>query len=256
MILNKEELDIKKVIEWKCPSDTGVPLITMPNIPKPLHGLPPRTIMGKTAWDKMRKLCYYKANYKCEVCGCTPDKGRLHAHELYDINYLEGTSEFKRCIAICKEDHDFIHSGRLITLYKEGNPLYPKSYVLRVVEKGFKMISEYNKDLPEEEQLRVFETIVEYLRVTGIREEVFELIKKYNIKFYKKPKRGASWDKWKLVWRGKEYKSPYENPDQWREAMDKARENDVARIAAKAGTLSGGVFDEVMKILGNNANNA
>ena len=68
--MTKDDLDIIKVTKWECPSETGIPLITMPNIPKPLHALPPRNVMGKTAWDRARKLCYFKADYKCEICGC------------------------------------------------------------------------------------------------------------------------------------------------------------------------------------------
>ena len=245
--MTKDDCDIIKVTSWECPTETGIPLITMPNIPKPLHALPPRNIMGRTAWDKARKLCYYKANYKCEICGKEPSKGQLHAHELYTIDYLEGSSTFNRCIAICKEDHDFIHSGRLATLYKEGNTLYPKSYVLRVVEKGFKLIHDYNKEHPDEEPLRVFDTFVEYLKIPEIALEMAQLIKKYDIKFYKSPKRGCKWKDWHLVWRGKSYYTPYENPEEWEAAMVKQRKNDVIRQSG--GAFTGGIYDEVRKYL-------
>lgn len=249
--MTKEDLDILKVTKWECPSSTGVPLITMPNVPTPLHGLPPRKIMGKTAWDRARKMCYFKANYKCEICGCDPAKGNLHAHELYTIDYLEGTSTFNRCIAICKEDHDFIHSGRLVTLFKEGNMLYQKKYVLRVVEKGFKLISDYNKAHPDEEPIRAFDTFLDYLRVPELAEEMEHLINKYDMKFYSSPKRPARWDKWRLVWNGKEYKTPYKDHKEWEEAMKDAAKNDVIRQAggSDSGPFSGGVYDELRKLL-------
>lgn len=247
--MTKEDCDIIKVAKWECPTETGIPLITMPNIPKPLHGLPPRKIMGTTKWDAMRKRCYFDADYKCEICGCSPSKGNLHAHELYEIDYLSGESLFKRCIAICREDHDFIHSGRLITLYKEGNPLYPKSYVLRVLEKGFSLINSYNEK--SEEKLRVFDTIVEFLKVPELEQEVSALIKKYDIKFYRAPKRGAKWSDWRLVWNGKEYFTPYAGHEEWKEAMQKASKTDTMR-AMNYSAFKGGVFDEIAKIIGNN----
>lgn len=249
--MTKDDLDIQRVTKWECPSETGIPLITMPNIPKPLHALPPRNIMGRTAWDKARKLCYFKADYKCEICGCEPSKGNLHAHELYTIDYLAGTSTFNRCIAICKQDHDFIHSGRLITLYKEGNPLYPKSYVLGVVEKGFKLVHDYNQAHPDDEPLRVYDTFLDYLAVPSLAGEMAELIEKYDIKFYKAPKRGAKWKDWHLVYKGKNYYTPYANPEEWIEAMKKASENDMARKIEDP--FSGGIFDEVKKILQDSA---
>lgn len=204
--------------------------------------------MGQTEWDKARKLCYFQADYKCEICGCSPDKGNLHAHELYEIDYRSGESVFKRCIAICREDHDFIHSGRLITLFKEGNPLYPKSYLLRVLEKGFNLIDMYNETA--EEELRVFDTFVEFLKVPEIEPEVSALFKKYNIKFYRAPKRGAKWSDWRLVWNGKEYPTPYADHAEWEEAMRKASKTDSVRSVNQS-AFKGGVFDEIAKILEN-----
>ena len=169
-----EEIEIRE--EWECPAGTGVPLITMPNVPRPLHGLPPRKIMGATAWDRMRKSCYFDAGYKCEICGVDPPKGQLHAHELYSYDWKEGTGKFERCIAICKKDHDFIHSGRLITLHKQGSPLYSKSYVLGVVEKGFKLIHDYNEAHPDNEPLKAYATFLEYLKAPDLAEEMSELI--------------------------------------------------------------------------------
>ena len=249
--MTKDDLDIIKVTKWECPSETGIPLITMPNIPKPLHALPPRNIMGKTAWDKARKLCYWKANYKCEICGEEPSKGNLHAHELYSIDYLDGSSTFRRCIAICKQDHDFIHSGRLITLFKEGNMLYPKSYVLKVAEKGFALIRKYNDEHPDDEPLRAFDTFLDYLRVPELATEMVALIRKYDIKFYKSPKRPARWDKWRLVWNGKEYKTPYKNHEEWLAAMQKQNEKDIVRQMNNP--FSGGIYDEMEKIISGDA---
>ena len=142
--MERKDYKVEKIKQWRCPEGTGAPLITMPNVPRPLHGLPPRKLMGDTTWNRVRKRCYYDAGYKCEICGEEPPKGQLHAHELYTYDFAEGTGTFERCIAVCKKCHDFIHSGRLVTMFKNGNMLYPKSYLLTVVEKGFKIISEYN----------------------------------------------------------------------------------------------------------------
>lgn len=238
----KYDVEIKET--WEAPAGTGVGLITMPNVPRPLHGLPPRKIMGQTKWDTMRKRCYYNAGYKCEVCGCEPEKGQLHAHELYTVDWVNGTSTFNRCIAICKKDHDFIHSGRLITLYKQGNPLYPKEYVLSVVEKGFKMISEVNAKYHSD--LRAYATFLEYLKVPSLCMEMQKLIKKYNIKFYSEPKKIAKWGDWRLVWRGKEYHTPYENDKEWQEAMIEYSKTDTKRQVKDP--FTGGVYDIIKQM--------
>lgn len=240
-------MNIEKRDKWECPTETGVPLITMPNVPRPLHGLPPRKIMGDSTWNHVRKRCYYNAGYKCEICGIDPPKGQLHAHELYTYDWKEGTGKFERCIAICKKDHDFIHSGRLITLHKQGNPLYPKSYVLDVVEKGFKLIHDYNITHKDEEPLRAYATFIEYLKVPDLEKEIRALIEKYDISFYSEPTHIAKWNRWRLVFGNKEYPTPYASQTEWAEAMSKAGEKDTMRAVETP--FSGELFKEIDKIL-------
>lgn len=244
--MKAKRYDVVKVNQWVCPTGTGVPLITMPNVPKPLHGLPPRVIMGKSTWDHVRKKCYYDAGYKCEICGDEPPKGQLHAHELYSYDYKNGTGKFERCIAICKKDHDFIHSGRLITMLKNKNVLYPREYVLSVVEKGFKLIHDYNCLHRNEKPLRVYSTFLEYLKVPSIHDDMIRLFDKYDIRFYQHPDKGADWSDWKLLIGKREYPTPYANIDEWKEAMEEKSKQDTARMAENP--FSGGVFDLVEAI--------
>lgn len=241
---NKLDIEVKDV--WQAPAGSGVALITMPNVPRPLHGLPPRKIMGQAKWDRMRKQCYYNAHYQCEICGAEPPKGQLHAHELYTIDYKKGTSTFNRCIAICKQDHDFIHSGRLLTLYKQGNPLYQKSYLLSVVEKGFKLIHDINKKYNAD--LRAYATFLEYLKIPSIRMEMEQLIRKYDIKFYSEPLKIAKWSDWKLVWKGKEYPTPYKDKAEWEAAMVEYGKTDTKRQAKDPFTGDGfDMWNEILK---------
>ena len=248
-----EPFDIKKVTKWQCPDGAGVPLITMPNVPRPLHGqgMQPRTIFGKTTWDFMRKSAYYNAGYKCEICGREPKKGDLHAHELFSYDYDKQTGKFERVVAICRTCHDGIHSGRLITMFKNKNPLYPKSYVLRVVENCFSLVHKYNLK-HKDEPLRVYATYLEYLDVPELRDEMLSLIKKYDIKFYEEdvPRRKL-WKGWKVIVGSNTYESPYKSQGEWQEAMDKANEKDNIRNIQNP--FSGGVFDEIDKIIDNDA---
>lgn len=252
IMMNKNDYKVEKTETWKCPAGTGIPLITMPNVPRPLHGLPPRKIMGQANWDRMRKRCYYDAGYKCEICKCEPPKGQLHAHELYSYDWLEGTGKFERCIAICKQDHDFIHSGRLITMLKNGNPLYPKSYVLGVVEKGFKLISEYNATHRNKKPLKAYSTFLEYLKVPEIREDMEKLIKKYGIEFYEEPTHIAKWSDWRLLYGTKEYPTPYKDVAEWQTAMEQNAKQDTMRIAGETNPFKGGVYDRIDEILNEN----
>lgn len=233
--------------EWKAPTGTGTFIITMPNVPRPLHGMPPRKIMGQTEWDKMRKRCYYNAGYKCEACGAEPERGGLDAHELYSINWIEGTSTFMRCVALCKKCHSFIHSGRLITLYKQGNPLYTREVLLNTVEHGFKLIYEHNKKYGDD--LKAYGTFLEYLKVPSITADILGLIKKYHMGFYCEPDHIAKWSDWRLVWKGKEYYTPYADEAAWEAAMVEYGKTDTKRQAKNP--FKGEAFDAINQILGN-----
>lgn len=248
----KDEFDIKTVLAWTAPKEDGAPIIAMPNVPAPLHGQAPRTLLGKSTWDHMRKFCYYNANYKSQISGedldgTTNDK-KCNAHELYSYDYVHGKAYFERAVCISPVEHNFIHSGRMLTMYKKGNPLMPKKYLLKVVENGFRIIHDWNKAHPKKRPLRVYATIADYALVPSLREEMLELIDKYDIKFYKEDdKMTAGWGEWSLHIGNKDYESPYATQKEWEEAMsnnDKTNHN-VALNSA----LTGGVFDEVNAII-------
>ena len=248
------QYDIKFVTKWSPPEGEDLrPLIAMPNIPKPLHTVNPRNLLGATTWDYMRKACYHMAHDTCEICGEKPDNPRRrHGHEVYDIDYEAGTATFKRVFCICSLDHlACIHTGRAITLYKQGNPLYPKEFLLEGAEKAFKTIDEYNKDYPNAD-LRAYATYLEYLKCDELKEPMEELIKKYDVKFYMEdPAKMAEWGDWKLLISNKEYPTPYANEKEWKEAMKKQGERDTARIMQKnlEEKFSGGIYDEINNIL-------
>lgn len=251
-----KKYDIKYITKWEPPEGDDLrPLIAMPNIPKPLHGpgCQPRTIFSRKEWDTMRKACYETANDTCEICGdCPENKRHRHSHEVFSIDYEKGTSTFVRCFCVCALDHlACIHTGRAITLYKQGNPLYPKEFILEGVEKAFAIISSYNHDHPEAD-LRAYHTFLAYLKVASIQQEVEALIEKYNMKFYAEdPKRTAEWGKWKLIIGDKEYPSPYSSEEDWKEAMEKATFTDSARQAQKEveKRFSAEVYNEIDNII-------
>lgn len=248
------QYDVKLVTEWHPPEGDDLrPLIAMPNIPKPTHGLAPRTLLGATTWNRMRKYAYAQADDTCEICGAKPENLRhRHGHEVYSIDYEKGTVTFHRVFCICALCHlGCIHTGRAITLFKQDNPLYPKEFLLEGAEHSFKIINEYNKDHPEAD-LRAYVTYLDYLKCEELREPMEALIKKYDTKFYMEdPKKMVEWEKWKLIIGKKEYPTPYQNEEEWEEAMKERGEKDTARILQKniEEKFSGGIYDELNKIL-------
>lgn len=252
--MEKRKYPIEKRNKWKCPEGGGAPLLTMPNIVKPLQGqgCQPRTILGASVWDRLRKRTYFLAGYKSEISGVDLSKpGMCHAHELFDVDYKQGTATFKRCVCISPEEHIyFIHSGRMVTLYKRRNPLYSAKKVLDGVENGFKLIHDWNKAHPKETKLKAYQTLLELLKQEEIADKVEELIDKYEIEFWgEDTKNMAEWKEWKLIFGKKEYPTPYENCQAWEEAMKIASKNDTVRKASNP--FKGGAYDEISAILKN-----
>lgn len=121
--INYRGYTCKLVNKWVAPEENGAPILSMPNIPHPLHGpgYQPRTVLGTTTWNHMRNRCYFEADYTCEACGAkvkteynddgtikhqyhddgTLPKRQLHSHELFSIDYDKGTAKFERCVALC-----------------------------------------------------------------------------------------------------------------------------------------------------------
>lgn len=254
--LSKEILkkyNVKMVDGWVPPADNDLrPLIAMPNIPRPLHGVNPRTLLGTSTWDHMRKACYAQAEDTCEICGCKPENlRRRHGHEVYEIDYAKGTAKFVRVFCVCSLCHlACIHTGRALTLWKHQNPLYPTEFLLQGAEHAFKIISEYNKDNPEAD-LRAYSTFLDYLKYEELREPMEKLIEKYGTKFYTEAEDMAEWGDWKLLIGSQEYPTPYANKDEWKATMEEREEKDSARLMQKRmeGQFSGDIYDEIKNII-------
>lgn len=251
-----DKYPVERKLKWTAPEGGGAPLLTMPNIPKPLHGVNPRLIMGEAEWTKTRKKAYFDAGYKSEISGILcAEPGSLHAHEVYSINYVTGTCRFKKICAITPLEHVyFIHSGRAITMWKNKNPLYSTDKLLKGVENGFKLIYEWNQTHPREKKLKAYQTFLEYLKQEELREPMEELIDKYEIKFWgEDTKRMCDWEDWKLLIPDKKtgvlkiYPTPYKDYRAWEEAMAEKAKTDTIRQVDNPFTT--GAYDEIEKIL-------
>lgn len=246
------EYGVEVVDKWEAPQQNDARIIGMPNIPKPLHLINPRNLLGPKTWNTMRRQCYADANDTCEICGHQPeDKSRRHAHEIYSIDYKTGVATFERCICVCYLCHVLgIHSGRAITLYKNKSPVLSKESILAGAENAFRIASEWNSE--HEEKIKLYGTFLEYLNVPSLRQEMVDLVAKYKPKFYittEGTKESADWGEWKLKIGTRDYDSPYKNADEWQQAMDKASKRDTDRNVKSP--LTGGAFDALDKILGN-----
>ena len=68
-----------------------------------------RSRLPKAQWDVVRKKCYAKANYRCEICGGKGTKHPVECHEKW--NFGDGKITLIGLIALCPSCHECKHPG-------------------------------------------------------------------------------------------------------------------------------------------------
>lgn len=175
-------------------------ILTHPNIPKPLHGIAPRTIMGEDWWNETRQIAYESTDYHCIACGVSKIEAKrfqwLEAHEYWEIDYKKGTARVISIEPLCHYCHNFIHSGRLAMIMDKEKT---KEEVIEILEHGFKVLSDNN--------LKCFPFTLQLANSVGANT--------YRVKAYKIPKSKVVWGEWKLVFNGEEYHSKFKSESEW-----------------------------------------
>lgn len=177
-------------------------ILMHPNIPKPLHEVNPRNIMGQKAWDIVRQEAYASTDYHCIACGVHKRDAKgpkwLEAHEFYKIDYGAGRVEIEKIIPLCHYCHNFIHSGRLqMILGKEKT----EEEVIGILEHGFKILAQH--------ELSAFYYTLSFAGMIGANT--------YGVIAATLPDgETPAWEDWRLVWDGIEYPPKYKTYDEWK----------------------------------------
>lgn len=173
-------------------------ILCHPHIPKPLHGLNPRTINGKEWWDVTRKKVYQKYNYHCVSCGVHKRDAKKHkwleGHEFWEVNYNTGECKVDSIQPLCHYCHQFIHSGYLSI--RKDILIYEKKEIL---QHGFNVL--------KDTELQVFPFTYRYALKLNVNT--------FNVKPYKLPDVDVGWHTWHLLYNNKKYYSKYKNVHDW-----------------------------------------
>ena len=190
----------QKVVKLK-PVKLRPEILTQPNVPKPLHGLNPRTVLRKEWWDKARFAAQEKFNFKCAACGVAKSDAKEHqwleGHEAWDINYNTGICEVTEIVPLCHYCHNFIHSGRLFSLIVCP---FTNQKAVNVLNHGFRILADNN--------LKAFTKTVTVAGKLGVDT--------LGVTNYEPPPVTASWSDFKMKLEGKLYDSLYADYDEWR----------------------------------------
>lgn len=174
-------------------------ILQHPNIPKPLHGLAPRVVLGQYWWDRTRQKAYESTNYHCIACGVHKTDAKYHqwleAHENFTMDYNKGIMEINSIIPLCHSCHNFIHSGRLYATLTDDTEEKAKD----ILRHGFTIL--------EANDLAAFPGTIEVADLMEVEHNCTGL--RYKID------RQPEWDEWKMILNGKEYYSKFKDYKDW-----------------------------------------
>ena len=183
-------------------------------IPKALHGVSPRNIIGKYLWDTNRAKIIHEQEHVCKACGVheklTKYGKKLEIHEVYEINYQTGEVKFMEFVAICNFCHSFIHAGLLKIRHITGK--ISKKMYEEIMIHGINLLSQ-NALAPDPYTFLDWLYHTESLsnievqnRLTKYQKEQKDIIDRYNVK----------WSDWHLVFDGKKYYSKFKDLEDWK----------------------------------------
>lgn len=195
-------------------ADPGI--LTHPNIPKPLHGVTPRTIKGSGWWNKVRRAAYAVHDDHCHACGEHKSKnprGWLEAHEVYSIDYARGRAYFADVVALCPTCHMFIHSGRLFALWQKGE--ISSEFANKTLIRGLRLLDRCNKERGTDHR-PFWHTLVFMYMLTGNRsyEQAFNIVRDKGL-IPEDEGEFAPWESWRLVFDDQLYPPIYPTERAW-----------------------------------------
>ncbi len=193
--------DDRPTVDW----DVRPEVLTHPNIPKPLHGLAPRSLKGQAWWDGTRQKAYASTGFRCVACGVHKSEAKKHkwleAHEFWNINYSTGICEVESIVPLCHYCHNFIHSGRL-SMLEDVPDGKSREEIKEILEHGFTILKKHD--------LKAFFGTLDVANYFGA--------KTFNVKAAKiNSNPNIGWSDWKLILEGKEYRSKFADMEEWAE---------------------------------------
>lgn len=91
------------------PGGRDAPRLTVELVPKTCHYSNLRSELPRTDWDRLRRLCYHQAGYRCEVCGGRGDRHPLECHEVWEYDDVRMVQALAGVVALCPACHEVKH---------------------------------------------------------------------------------------------------------------------------------------------------
>ncbi|HEX8890630.1 MAG TPA: HNH endonuclease [Pyrinomonadaceae bacterium] len=95
-------------------------LLTIELIPKTSWYKNVRSNISKEEWEKLKKITFSRAGYKCEICGGRGGRWPVECHEIFTYDDEQRIQKLVRLIALCPACHEVKHIG-LASVRGRGN---------------------------------------------------------------------------------------------------------------------------------------
>lgn len=196
------------------PLYTRPELLLHPQIPRPMHGVSPRNIMGQDWWDEQRRAVYAGNNHCCWACG---DDGPLEAHECYDVDYERARMTFKEVVALCSDCHTFIHLGRAGSLVGSGK--MTEREFKRIVRTKYLWLKKHNL-LPGWQFYLTLSSLSKSYIIS--KPQWLKRILAEGLTIPRPVYPQQPWETWRMVFNGVEYTPTYHTDEEIRQAYKEA----------------------------------
>lgn len=115
--------ELRQVCHENWPTEKCDPAILLQfQIPNPMAGLNPRTVLGDEWWKEERQKATAATDGHCAACGVHKMNAMGHqwleCHEQYD--YVGKQLIYRGCVPLCHYCHAYIHRGRLRRMKEAG----------------------------------------------------------------------------------------------------------------------------------------
>lgn len=86
-------------------------LLTIELVPKTSWYQNVRSHVSKEEWDKLKRLTFSRAGYRCEICGGRGRRWPVECHEIFVYNDEQHIQKLAGLLALCPACHEVKHIG-------------------------------------------------------------------------------------------------------------------------------------------------
>lgn len=86
-------------------------LLTVELVPRTSWFANVRSHVPAAEWERLKKLTFGRAGYRCEVCGGRGRKWPVECHEVFSYDDARRVQKLERLVALCPGCHEVKHIG-------------------------------------------------------------------------------------------------------------------------------------------------